>query len=405
MSINIFLCKFLFSDKMNSRNKIILSGALLALVMLVATNVFISPVLADVAGSGDVIQTALSVYTVKKAALICDQGASAPPSQFPPQIGGCIDVINKDSGIGGNMTDFRYNQYLFTGEQLAELVVARDLSTSVALPSTASLKVDGVGAVTCVDVTSLYAGNFSGSKQLWWYGHNVYNLLTQLPPKQGISDPQGFNPQFDKIYNCLLTVTPAMTGSPSVVSVSVTDLSQLTASTDPQKWYFNPAISIDVTFSSGSSIMFPPAQAGQVVESSNTLMIANTADGGVDLAAYIVGHDLTSSSVPALCPDSNVLDINNMDYRCKVGTYMSDVFTPVSHIKEANLCKDLSLRKCLVQDGWSFKNDLLPDATSAFTSILYNGHTAECWFQLTVPIPCMGTYSASNAIEVLVRAI
>jgi hypothetical protein len=151
--------------------------------------------------------------------------------------------------------------------------------------------------------------------------------------------------------------------------------------------------------------MFPPAQAGQVVESSNTLMIANTADGGVDLAAYIVGHDLTSSSVPALCPDSNVLDINNMDYRCKVGTYMSDVFTPVSHIKEANLCKDLSLRKCLVQDGWSFKNDLLPDATSAFTSILYNGHTAECWFQLTVPIPCMGTYSASNAIEVLVRAI
>jgi hypothetical protein len=196
-----------------------------------------------------------------------------------------------------------------------------------------------------------------------------------------------------------------MIGNPSSVTVQVSEISGSTAQAVVQKWYFNPAISISISFDSGGSIQFPPAMAGQVVFSTNTLMIKNTAAGGVDLAVYLVGNDLKDSSGIGLCPWTNVLDINQMRYRCKVGTYLSEEWTKLSHLKEANECHDLDTRQCLVEDGWDHYNDLLPDAASAVTSLLYNGHTAECWFKLTVPIPCIGTFSAANAVEVLVRAI
>jgi hypothetical protein len=196
-----------------------------------------------------------------------------------------------------------------------------------------------------------------------------------------------------------------MVGNPSSVTVQVSAVASNTATTDVQKWYFNPAISISISFDSGTSISFPAAQAGQVVYSTNTLMIKNTAAGGVDLAVYLAGNDLRDTSGIGLCPDSNVLDVNNLAYRCKVGTYMSEVYAPLPHLKEANKCHDLTTRQCLVEDRWEGHNDLLPDAANPFTSILYNGHTAECWFQLKVPLPCIGTYSAANAVDVLVRAI
>jgi hypothetical protein len=404
MSINSFLCNLLFSDKMNSRN-MILSGALVALVMLVTTNVFFSSAaLATPVGSGFNQSTALTVYMVKKAALICDEGASAPPSQSPPEIGGCIDVYNRDAGLDGSMTDFRYNEYLFTGEQLVELVVARDLNGAEFLASTGNMMVDGASKVTCDEVDHARADHlYDGTAT--WYGHSVSALLHQLPPKQGVADTQGYNPTFDLMYECKLTVTPTMIGNPSSVTVQVSELSGSAAQAVVQKWYFNPAISISISFDSGSSIQFPPAQAGQTVYSTNTLMIKNTAAGAVDMAVYLVGNDLRDTSGIGMCPDTNVLNINDMAYRCKVGTYMSEVYQNISHIKEANTCKDLAARKCLVQDSWPLLNDLLPDASSAFTSILYNGHTAECWFRLSVPIPCIGTFSAANAVEVLVRAI
>lgn len=420
MSINSFLRNFLVSDKMNSRNKIILSGALIALVMLVTTNVFFtSSVLADVGGTNETPSSAIAVYMIKKAALICDSGASAPEAQFPPQIGGCIDVMNADSGLdpgdvnqpdyGQAVTDFRFNEYLFGGEQLAELVVARDLSTAQFLESTAEMQIDGTTVVTCHEVPASIAEDLADGHATW-YGHYVDHLLNHLPPQMGISDSEGYDEDFDVLYTCLLTVTNSMQGSPSSVAVKVSDQFGQWAITPVQKWYFNPAITIDISFDSGSSIQFPQAQQGQEVYSTNTMMISNTAAGGVDLAVYLVGHDLIDTSGIGACDTpnhqlTNVLDVNNIRYRCKVGTYMSETFTKLSHLKEANGCRDLDARQCLVEDGWEPNNDLLPDADSELTSILYNGHTAECWFKLSVPLPCVGSYSASNAVEVLVRAI
>jgi hypothetical protein len=357
----------------------------------------------------------LAVFTVKKAALICDQGASAPPNQNPPEIGGCVDVMNPDYPISGNsnhpnITDYRFNEYLFTGEQLAELVVARDLDGAQFLASTASLWVDNASVVTCSDVTSYRQSDGKNyTTGALWFGHDVSSLLAILPPAMGISDPTGFSPTFDKIYQCILTVTPSMVGNPSSVAVQVSDVEGNKATSDVQKWYFNPAIVVSVNFDSGSAIQFPAAQPGQTVYSTNTLLIKNIAAGGVDLAVYLTGNDLVDTSGIGQCPTSNVLNVNNLAYRCKVGTYMSEKFTPLQHLKTGQVCLDFSARHCLVENVTAtptFKiNDLLPDASSAFTSLLYNQHTAECWFQLNVPLPCIGSFSASDAVDILVRAI
>jgi hypothetical protein len=141
------------------------------------------------------------------------------------------------------------------------------------------------------------------------------------------------------------------------------------------------------------------------------MLIKNTALGGVDIVPYIVGNDLKDTSMIGMCAGTdgrltNVLNINKMAYRCKVGTVLSEQFTPIPHIKEAQDCNAFAAKKCQVQDGWQPGNNLLPDAAiPAALGILFNGHTAECTFQLTVPMPCIGTYSASNAVEVLIRAI
>jgi len=403
MSINSFLSNLLFSDKMNSRNKIILSGALLALVMLVTTNVFFtSSALAVGVETGTSPDGQLAVFVIKKAALICDNGAQAPSSQDAPEIGGCVDNTFQDNALYGNTSGNRFNQYLFSGEQLAELVVARDLSGATFLSSTAALSIGGSQKVVCTDITA-QAANLRGNPGAYkWYGHDVSNLLTIIPPAMGISDTAGFDATYDKLYNCLVTVTPSMVDYKSV-AVTVTDSLSRSATTEAQKWYFNPAISISISFDSGSSVLFPHTQPGQTVYSTNTLIIKNTAAGGVDLAAYLVGNDLYDTSGVALCPDSNILSVTNIAYRCKVGTFMSERYTPLQHLKEAAVCRDFDARHCLVDTV--VHNDLLPDASNAITSVLYNQHQAECWFQLKVPVPCAGTFTNPSAIEVLVRAL
>ena len=390
---------------MNSRN-IVLSGVALAVLVAMLTFSSAPIALAVPVGTGVTPQGMLTVFTIKKAALICDSGASAPQDQNPPEIGGCVDVYNPDEGVSGshNVTDNRFNEYLFSGEQLAELVVARDLNGAQFQSSTANLMVDGSSKVTCRQYPDADAARLASGSETW-FGHNVRDLLQILPPAQGVSDTTGYNQSFDKIYECILTVTPAMVGSPSSVNVQVSDVAGNTATTDVQKWYMNPAISISVSFDSGSAITFPAAQAGQTVYSTNTLMIKNTAAGGVDLAVYLAGNDLVDQSGIGKCPVSNILSINNMGYRCKVGTYMSEEYTPLQNLNTKQECDSLKDRQCLVDGKEHQYNDLLPDASDAFTSILYNGHTAECWFSLTIPLPCIGSFSAGNAVDILVRAI
>jgi len=125
---------------------------------------------------------------------------------------------------------------------------------------------------------------------------------------------------------------------------------------------------------------------------------------------------LIDSSGHGLCPSSNTLNINQMSYRCLVDSMQSEVWTPLAHLKENNGCTSGTPtpaspipRRCDVEDSFannsSYSNLILPDASNSAFSIIANGHQAQCLFQLNVPFPCLGTYSAANAVDVLVRAL
>jgi len=212
-----------------------------------------------------------------------------------------------------------------------------------------------------------------------------------------------------------------MIGSPSSVQEVVNDTLGNSAWTDVEKWYFNPAISISVGFSSGTQIMFPSAQAGQTVFSTNTMLIQNNAAGGVDLVGYLTGNDLIDTSGHGFCPVSNILNVSNIAYRFLVGSVQSEGYQPLPHLKESNACNTPGAipAQCSVEDSWPLTNLLyVPGIDTSFPvqiaginptnsqfSIIQNGGQAQCWFRLSVPFPCAGTFSASNAVEVLVRAL
>lgn len=418
MSINILLCNFLFSDKMNSRN-MILSGALIALVMLVTTNVFFASSALAIVKPGEFNpQGQIQVWEVKSDIQVCNSGSETP--QGPNyEIGGCLDLQKStdptDTTIG-NQTYVRSGSYLFTGETLSVLVVARDLQGATWLSPTAELQINSVDKVLCTQ----FPYNPSGTV---WFGHNVgkssTGLLSILPPQLGSIGP-GFNAAYDVLYSCTYTAGMSDSGL-QPVSVVISDIAGNTASTLDEMFTFNPPILASVSFDSGTSLMFPSGvQPGTTTFATNSLLITN-AGSGVDLIVFLTGNDMwdntTASSGIALCPTTNVLNISNVGYKCKVGSFTSEQYTPLPELKQSAACawsgvlwgKTADQITCLVPDGtpgWPYSNLLIPDPGALITdSILHSGVTAQCYFDLNVPRPCFGTYSAPNAVDVLIRAI
>ena len=132
----------------------ILSGVLaLALIMLAAQ---VSVLAGETSVEGGPNGHALQVYLLKKTFDICDQdgkgyfsgndnmpGGSVPPSgqQF-----GCVDYEND-----------RFNEYLFTGEQIGILVAVRSVNGAEHIVK-ADLALDGELKVKCNDITNDVTG-------------------------------------------------------------------------------------------------------------------------------------------------------------------------------------------------------------------------------------------------------
>jgi hypothetical protein len=354
---------------MKTQDMKILSGIGLAILIAVA---YTQPVLAGETGIGaGPGNSPPQVYLLKKTFDICNDdsipGGSVPPSG---QQTGCTDF----------MGELRANEYAFTGEQIAELVAVRDLNGAIDI-ITAYLQVDGVSVVKCNDVGPVTE----------WFGHEID--YSQIPAK-GVA-PQGYDPRYDRIYECILTVTPNMDGAPSEVYVVATDEAGDEGTSPLQEWYFNPAIIIDVFTSDGNPVSFDTGTAGQTVYSTNTLKIYNDAEGGVDLAVWIAGTDLTSPDVAAKCPTSNVLDVDKyLEYRCKIGTKFNNEwnYVPNPNDKEPCYC------------AWGPCQGAKPLTPNTLPSILANQHTAECWFRLTYPVPCVGEFT-DGQILIFARAI
>lgn len=383
------------------------------------------------------------MWEVKSDIQICNSGPAEPfqAGEGQSQIEvGCVD-LRPDEGNDptyGNQTYVRSGSYLFSGETLEILTVARDLNGAQFLPSTAQLQIDSVNKVLCTALSSTDASNLKSGGPYKWFGHDVSNLLKQLPAQIGFGDAPGYNPTTDVVYTCTYTVTSADIYDPSTGQVQVVTTDTLNNQVGPtleEQFAFNPGISANIGFDTGSTLAFGTTQPGTTIYSTNSLLIKNNAQGGVDLAVFIAGNNLIDSSGTALCPTSNVLSINNIGYKCKVGSYASEQWTPIPNVKQPAACGDNgalpetvhttitstvvssttttiteNVPQCLTDTGyptfWQYSNILIPDLGAHVSdSVLHNGNQAQCYFQLKVPLPCAGTFSADNALDVLIRAV
>jgi hypothetical protein len=356
------------------------------------------------AGPGDDLQ----VYFLKKSFDFCDDGihpddgdedipGGSVPDGMDVQTAGCVDRWAE------NEQDRRDN-YAFTGERIAELVVARDLDGAIAI-SHAILQVDGMDVAYCNEVDP---EDLSGT----WKGHDISGILQEYPPQKSESTEAGFDPLYDKLFECFLTVTDDHDGM-SAITVEVFDtVNDISAVTEDQMWFFNPEVSLDISLSEGSEVEFEEGYAGDTVYSTNRLLLENAAEGGVDIAVWLGGTDLTSPDMAAKCPWSNVLDVEGVDdwdgmqFRCNLdnGLYIEQCW---QQIKNKNIKLDCD-EVWEGSDVCEFSHEAmclgLNPLFHGIPNVLENGHEADCMFKLQYPVPCIGSFTDGNLI-ILMRAI
>jgi len=391
MSINIYQANFSLSDKMNSR-KMILSGALLATLVAMLT---FSSVQSVLAGESDIgagpIDEHPQVYLIKKVLDICapDLGGAISGSDALP--GGSMPPSGQQFGCVKILGD-RLNEYLFTGEQVGVLVAVRHTNGADAIAAPVVLEVDGAVKSLCNDITSDWQAYKGG--QLEWYGHNVATDLQQQPPGKSAGTSDGFDPQFDKLYQCIYTATADDSGMVPVEVVAHDEDGDEGRGGLDFVW-FNPEILVDVTTSDGGPIAFADGSSGQTVYSTNHLIVTNEAEGGVILYVWLAGTDLVSSEGPAKCPYDNTLNVDQqMEYRCKIGSLFNNEWNYVDNPDDTRDC------------------DFATDCQGAdpvlnnyeYASFLTVGSWAECWFRLTYPTPCIGLFDQGQ-ILIFARAV
>jgi len=328
------------------------------------------------------VDTPPQVYMLRSSYDICyeDDGTGAQPNGFDLQMDGCLELEE----------EWRFEEYAFTGENLKYLVLVRDCNLADDI-SYAKITVDGYVEALC--------------NQVWHPSEMTdegYPWSNQVPEKCGGSAHAGFDSDYDKVFECVLTVEPSWYG-PKSVNIEAYDQAGAASSMGiAQSWFFNPAVIIDVDTNDGASsiwyelpvgqtVLFP----GQTTFSGNKLVITNLAEGGVDLWAFIAATDLTDPTHSgAKCPVSNVLEAEDaLDFRCKIGTFEDDDWASITNKVNTDAChtnKCYNARHLL----WGLRD----------YSIIGNLKSAECQFKLTLPDHCTGSFT-DGKLQVIVKAV
>lgn len=348
-------------------SKLLVGLALLTIVFMV------TPVLA-IEGEGSV---PVGAQPGDQAALLCIKDRN-------------LNIGTADTDEPGiNPFDYRSGLYAFTGEQLEYIVVVRDFN----------------GAD---DIGFLY-GFVNAGNQV---------LATEIPLTKvedyscnGLGE---LNPATDKAFTITFTVEPRWNGEKDVKLVVYNALNEPTIATHVERWFFNPALTIDVTTSDGNPITFSqlrPGDASRTVYSTNRLIVKNQGEGGMHVWTYIAGTDLYDPSGTAKCPTTNQLDINNMQYRGWIGTpWQGSEGWNVMNNKDSAAPCSLLARSCNVAGGPGVINAVPydPSLPAGTDNILTNGNRLEVEFKLTYPLPCIGTFGGiggGGTIYVFAKAI
>lgn len=208
---------------------------------------------------------------------------------------------------GINPLDIRVGFYAFTGEMIYEGVIVRNERGAENIEKTV-MTVDEETEVLCNDYTAEFVAG------------GVFTCDDVVPADNlqpggdaaGHMLPDGFDADTDKFFVCVLTVEPDWEHE-MTVSVEAFDMADdsVYSTSIEELWYFNPEVTVDVDVTSGSSIEFEDARAGETAYSLNKLRVTNdNTESGVNLFVFLAASDLVDSNAEAAkCPHSNVLHV------------------------------------------------------------------------------------------------
>lgn len=330
-----------------------------------------------------VVLLALSGFVLADVAT-GEVGAGGTPGDQVPRI--CIQHRNVIIGTeanppGINPFDYRTSLYAFTGEQIEYTVVVRDPN----------------GALDIGFVKALVGGQ-----------EEVLGNPASLPSE---CDGMGtLNPDTDKAFHVLISVEPQWYGDTVVVVAAYNSANVRTSATHTENWFFNPAISIDVTTSDGTPIHFEqmPYLADtpeeRTVHSLNKIKVKNTAEGGVNLWMFVGGTDLFDPLGASKCPLTNYIAIEEyMWYRGWSGTQWTswEGWTQMTKYNQNDGCSVSGTCYGAQPVPYPMGNSQAP---TVMENVLTNQGTLEIEFKLQYPMPCIGTFS-QGTIYVFGKAV
>jgi len=207
-------------------------------------------------------------------------------------------------------------------------------------------------------------------------------------------------------YECKLTVeTPASMHGQYMIKAGAVDVSGLSAEVaEGEYWFFNPTIALGIN----GGIAFGTVRPGATVKST-TLTIGNAAEAGsgVLLDMYIAGTDFYDPSHSgAMCPDSNVLKLENFKYYASNGAYNTCNNDDI----DAE-CYD-SIPYYQTGAGAAPNNnmdEIIEGTPSAYGynagNVLSPGAEISINFKLAVPVPCNGGSFSQGQIKIFGEAV
>ncbi len=247
---------------------------------------------------------------------------------FAPEVWGCDQrVVYDDNTEPGRVDDSelieRLNNYAFEGEQIQWIVLVMDKNGIEKVQDVFATIGDTQGEGNDIEVNC---------QEILPYEEEKPDIV--IDPCEG--DPvipdscnarldeevlECFDSDMMQYYECTLTVETAdsMYGE-YWITIEAVDYDEESGIMDENEyWFLNPVIALNID----GELVFEEVRPG-TSSYSETLLVGNDADesSGVMLDMFISGTDFyDSSSSGAMCPDSNVLELENFKYYAVNGAY------------------------------------------------------------------------------------
>ena len=276
-----------------------------------------------------------------------------------------VCVNNTEITSGGIPLPPRSGNYTFTGETIEWEVVVRD-ENSIQEILDLEVLVDGNVELICNEITEILTCRVFG----------VFNATT------------------DKVYRCLLTTESLWSGMKEVI-IRAKDKQGGSSEYGleyNETWNFNPELSYSVDVAGSGNLTFEDWTPGNTSYSINNLTINNTGSvNSPSLIIFLAGMDFYASTGWALCPTSNVLVIENMDYYAWNSTFNTGWKTMPEFDSNggcaATRCKSLINNRIL---------------TNSFE--LKSNEQIRVKFRINYPTPCFGNFETGE-IKIMAKPI